>query len=185
MPHIELPFEYQYSPLHFTNYHHPLCFRSVHRLHLRPLTSYPTVSYPWTPCPVLHSPQVCTYLTVCSLIMMNIKECVYIIISLQGVCVYHNLFARSVYLIIIFARSVILAFLCKNIATHSLRNVFNYSVLHAINTLVLSTSLWCCLYELLCAAKCGEWKTYHCHYVCCDNARCVLLIPFMTPISLL
>ena len=69
VPHIELPFEYQYSPLHFTNYHHPLCFRSVHKLHLRPLTSYPTVSYPWTPCPVLHSPQVCTYLTVCSLII--------------------------------------------------------------------------------------------------------------------
>ena len=122
MPHIELPFVYQYSPLHFTNYHHPLCFRSVHRLHLRPLTSYPTVSYPWTPCPVLHSPQVCTYLTVCSLIMMNIKECVYIIISLQGMCIYHNLFARS----------VTLASLCKDYATHSLHNVFNYSVLHAV-----------------------------------------------------
>ena len=91
------------SPLYFTNYHHPLCFRSVHKLHLCPLTSYPTVSYPWTPCPVLHSPQVCTYLTVCSLIMMNIKECVYIII---------------------FARSVISASLCKDYATHSLRNVF-------------------------------------------------------------
>ena len=38
--------------------------------------------------------------------------------------IYHSLFARS----------VILAFLCKDydiIATHSLRNVFYYSVLHA------------------------------------------------------
>ena len=112
MPHIELPFEYQYSPLHFTNYHHPLCFRSVHRLHLRPLTSYPTVSYPWTPCPVLHSPQVCTYCTVSSLIMMNIKECVYIII------------ARSVY-IIIFARSMISWHLCAKIMLHTLCVMFS------------------------------------------------------------
>ena len=57
----------------------------------------------------------------------------YIIISLQGVCVYHNLCKECVYNL--FARSVILAFLCKDydiIATHSLRNVFYYSVLHAI-----------------------------------------------------
>ena len=48
------------------------------------------------------------------------KECVYIII------------ARSVY-IIIFARSMISWHLCaKIIATHSLHNVFYYSVLHDV-----------------------------------------------------